>query len=153
MLHQKCLDDNQDENIPVPVITRKVRTPITVEILKIFKHLMNEDESVKKISGVLGLSKFTIYKLMKRYHDCNENNCDIMNTLQKCGRKKNASLSNMESKVLEIIQQDCSLVQKGIIGKLKMDGLGCTQGTISNILKRNDITRKRLNESLTFKIP
>jgi len=45
--------------------------------------------------------------------------------------------------VLEIIQQDCTVTQKGVVPKLNDTCKIMTQSNISGILKKNEITRKR----------
>ena len=123
---------------------RKTRTAVTLENLKTCSNMMMANAKPKEITSAIGLSSKAIYKMITNIHHAKENNMPLCSILKKYGPKSTDMLSVSHRKVLEIIQDDCSLTQKGIGTKLKAEGLQISQPTISNILSRNEITRKRL---------
>ena len=123
---------------------RKVRVSITEEKLKVAVNMVTAEAKAKEVALAIGISIKTAYRLKQRVHDCSQHGINSMELLKPYGPKVSNVISDSARAVLEIVQQDCTLTQTGVLQKLNASGLKMTQSNVSRILKKNEITRKRL---------
>lgn len=134
---------------PAPIITlqvnRKPRITMTFDKLKTIHNMISNNENVKSISLATGLSLSAVRENINKIDICKNNDQDIKSILKKLGRRKNSENSEASLILPQIVQDDNSLTQKGIINKMVEMGLPrLNQPSISRLLKKNKITRKRL---------
>jgi len=122
---------------------RKKRIPLTLEKLKLIETMDEKGDSVSIISERLNLSKSTVYKKLEKIYLCKEQGKNVSGLIKKPGPK--VMEANEKSMILsDIVQEDNELTQQGMVSKLKESGIFVSQATVSNCLKKLDITRKRL---------
>jgi len=121
---------------------RKKRTPICLNTLETIKSMRHDGDSFKKIARNLNISIITVQKRMKDIEDCQERGIGLETLIKKTGRPVN-NISDYATNIMEIIQNDPLVIQKGIKNKLEDLNISISQPTISRNLKKLDITRKR----------
>ena len=128
--------------MPETLSQRKERVAITEEKLQVAINMIASKAKAKEVASAIGISVKAAYRLMQRVHDCAQNG--ITPAIKRCGPKVRNLMSASSRAVVDIVQQDCTLTQKGIAQKLSDIGVTMTQSSVSRVLKKNDITRKRL---------
>ena len=124
-------------------VDRKARKILTTDVVIILVNMIREKKSPKEIASSLSIK--TVYKWKTKYEDCEENGQELIKNIKKVGRKKYEK-EELQNKICEIIQADCTLTQKGIKGKFQETGVFASQSKISKVLVKAEITRKRLRK-------
>ncbi|KAF7684931.1 hypothetical protein CDIK_4320 [Cucumispora dikerogammari] len=118
---------------------KKKRITLSLELIKLIRSQINTGKSNKEISETTNTSVSSIRCISKKILDGLSDGEIII----KKGRKY---VSNIETQthLCAIVQSDNALTQRGISNVLAEAGLSKSQPTISRMLKKANITRKRL---------
>jgi len=121
---------------------RKKRTTISLSTLQTIKSMRDDGDTYKKIARNLNISQITVQKRIKEIETCEENCIGLETLIKKTGRPVN-ELSDYSTNILEIVQNDPLIIQRGIKKQLEDLNVSISQPTISRNLKKLEITRKR----------
>ena len=128
--------DNLENNIN----QRKKRVIITIEIIRIIKNQLNMGLSIKDIALRNCISRRAAANLADKVQQGIAEN-DI---IKKKGRKTKTNF-DITNQITSIVRLDNSLTQNGILETLGRVGIVKSQSSISKLLKKASLTRKRLS--------
>jgi len=125
---------------------RKQRTIVNLENINTIKRLKAAKHSTKFISETLNLSYSTVTKIIQKICNCEENEISLETICKKTGPKPKQIDYAANVSLIEIVQDDPTLNQKGMQLKLRETGKNFSISKISRTLKRLSYTRKRIKK-------
>lgn len=105
--------------------------------------MKNQNQPSSMIAKTLGISESAVNKNYWKILRAKEDGRDIETLIATKGRPKIAT-TEIDGKLSEIVQNDNSLTQNGMIEKLALENINTSQSSVSKSLKRLNIKRKRL---------
>lgn len=132
----------QENNMQENAIRSRKRNTLTYETLKNIFSMLKNNKSAKEMSKDLNLSLATIYNMVEKISRTDGTENSLRALLGQLGRKRRG-LSEAQSILAHIVQEDPSLTQRGMQECLQARGFYRSQSMISNYLKELCLTRKR----------
>ncbi|KAG0436089.1 hypothetical protein DMUE_4392 [Dictyocoela muelleri] len=119
------------------------RSKLTVPDLKDIISLFKNNSSASEIAIALGISKISAYRWIEKLSTIQFDSERVGELIKKRGPKYKIN-TDRELAIANILSTDCSLTQKGIISKLNENDFRISQPTCSLVLKKMNLTKKRL---------
>lgn len=135
--------NNQETSVSRSSAIRKRRVPLSMESLKKIISLRDKGKSVSEMAEIVDMSPVAIYKILNRLTNSEENGVNPIGIIKKSGPKISDHSTDIQS-VSQIVQFDNSLTQRQIKARLSAQDVHVSQPTVSRLLKKAELTRKRL---------
>ena len=123
--------------------SRKKRVTLTMDNIKKIISMKEKNYKVSEIAEIVEMSTVGVYKILNRISIAEENGNDPLTIIRKLGRKIQDNMPAVQS-IAEIVQFDNTLTQRQMKAKLEERNVSYSQPTISRLLHKAEITRKRL---------